>query len=167
MPFTALTGENLQTVAVLLESYADYLRLTRQAGDLTTLWPAAPRGLAGEFAWLARLRGEYGLESHCVVWRAQHERQQDIIEEIQQLHSRGETAWHWPTERGDANLTPCIIALVPFASPAAVRVYKHRIMHGVQRVFGDLPANQLLAFDFAISDEAMFGNLRSVVESLG
>jgi hypothetical protein len=74
MPFTALTAENLQTVAVLLESYADYLRLSVSAGELLKIWPDAPRGLAGEFGWLTRLRTDYGLESRCVVWRAEHAR---------------------------------------------------------------------------------------------
>lgn len=164
MPFTALTAENLQTVAVLLESYADYLRLARQAVELMPLWPDAPRGLAGEFAWLARLRGAYGLQSHCVVWRVAHERQQDVIDDILQLHSRGETAWPWPGQHGDRSRPPCVIALVPFAAPAAVRIYKQRIVHGVQRSFGDLAAEQLHAFDFSIEREAMFGNLRAVVE---
>lgn len=100
MPFTALTAENLQTVAVLLESYADYLRLSVSAGELLKVWPDAPRGLAGEFGWLTRLRTDYGLESRCVVWRAEHARGEEILDGLMELHSaakpRGAGRWRAP-----------------------------------------------------------------------
>jgi hypothetical protein len=45
MPFTALTADNLQTVAVLLESYADYLRLVHQRGRVVGRLARSAAGL--------------------------------------------------------------------------------------------------------------------------
>jgi hypothetical protein len=167
MPFTALTADNLQTVAVLLESYADYLRLSVSAGDLLPVWPHAPRGLAGEFAWLTRLRREYGLESRCVVWRTEHPRATEILAQIMELHTRGETAWRWPIDPKRQEGSPCVVVLVPFSDAAAMRIYKQRIFDGIYRYFGEVDPNQLSAFDFALGHEQSFARLRLLVESAG
>jgi hypothetical protein len=164
MPFTALTTDNLQTIAVLIESYADYLRLSLNASEILVQWPDAPRGLAGEFAWLARLFNEFGLASRCVVWRVQHPREQEMLDEVLQLHSRGETAWRWPPNKKADKLKPCVIALVPFSDAAGVRIYKQRIFDSMDRSFGDLGADQLNAFDFALGRENSFARLRWLVE---
>ena len=164
MPFTALTTDNLQTIAVLVESYADYLRLSLNASDILLQWPDAPRSLTGEFAWLARLFNEFGLASRCVVWRVQHAREQEMLDEVLQLHSRGETAWRLPVDRKGENRKPCVIALVPFSDAAGVRVYKQRIFDAMDRSFGDLGADQLKAFDFALGRENSFARLRWLVE---
>ena len=164
MPFTALTTDNLQTIAVLVESYADYLRLSLNAAEILHQWPHAPRGLAGEFAWLGRLFNEFGLASRCVIWRVRHEREQEMLDEVLQLHSRGETAWRWPQDKTAQNGKPCVIALVPFADAAGVRVYKQRIFDSMDRNFGDLSADQLGAFDFALGRENSFSRLRWLIE---
>lgn len=162
MPFTALNADNLQTIAVLLESYADYLRLSVNASDLMPQWPEAPRGLAGEFGWLNRLRQEFGLSSRCVVWRIRHVREDEMLEQLEQLHSRGETAWRWPPKRGvpQQRSSPCVIALVPFTSAASLRIYKQRIFDSMDRKFGDLGVEQLHAVDFALGRENGFARLR-------
>jgi hypothetical protein len=165
MPFTALTADNLQTVAVLLESYADYLRLSISAGELLAVWPEAPRGLAGEFGWLNRLRLSYGLESRCVVWRTDHVRSREILAEIMELHSRGETAWHWPLDPSRQQGQPCVIVLVPFTDPAGLRVYKQRIFDGIDRHFGEVDPRQLSAFDFELGRPQGFARLRSLAEA--
>ena len=164
MPFTALTTDNLQTIAVLIESYADYLRLSLNASEILSQWPDAPRGLAGEFAWLGRLFNEFGLASRCVVWRVRHARQQEMLDEVLQLHSRGETAWRWPPDRKTDSDKPCVIALVPFSNAAGVRIYKQRIFDGMDRSFGDLGADQLNAFDFSVGGEHSFARLRWLVK---
>ncbi len=164
MPFTALTTDNLQTIAVLIESYADYLRLSLNASEILSQWPNAPRGLAGEFAWLGRLFNEFGLASRCVVWRVHHAREQEMLLEVLELHSRGETAWRWPLDRKTQSGEPCVIALVPFSDAAGVRIYKQRIFDNMDRNFGDLGADQLSAFDFAIGRENSFARLRWLVE---
>ena len=164
MPFTALTTDNLQTIAVLIESYADYLRLSLNASNILSQWPDAPRSLTGEFAWLARLFNEFGLASRCVVWRVQHAREQEMLDEVLQLHSRGETAWRLPVDRKGENHKPCVIALVPFSDAAGVRIYKQRIFDNMDRNFGDLGADQLKAFDFALGRENSFARLRWLVE---
>jgi len=164
MPFTALTADNLQTVAVLLESYADYLRLSVSAGELLQIWPDAPRGLAGEFGWLTRLRTDYGLESRCVVWRAEHAREAEILGSLMELHSRGETAWRWPLPGTHQRGAPCVIALVPFSDAAGVRVYKQRLFDGITQRFGELSPQQLSAFDFPLGREQGFARLRWLVE---
>ncbi|MBX3585206.1 MAG: hypothetical protein KF796_01080 [Ramlibacter sp.] len=165
MPFTALTADNLQTIAVLLESYADYLRLSVSAGELLSIWPEAPRGLAGEFGWLTRLRTDYGLESRCVVWRAEHPRGAEILAELMELHSRGETAWRWPLDATRQRGAPCVIALAPFSDAAAMRVYKQRLLDGITQRFGEMGPQQLSAFDFALGREQGFARLRWLVES--
>ena len=164
MPFTALTTDNLQTIAVLVESYADYLRLSLNASEILSQWPDAPRGLAGEFAWLSRLFNEFSLASRCVVWRVRHAREQEMLGEVLQLHSRGETAWRWPLDRTTQAGDPCVISLVPFSDAAGVRIYKQRIFDSMDRNFGDLGADQLSAFDFAIGRENSFARLRWLVE---
>lgn len=164
MPFTALTTDNLQTIAVLVESYADYLRLSLNASDILHQWPDAPRGLAGEFAWLSRLFNEFGLASRCVVWRVRHAREQEMLGEVLQLHSRGETAWRWPLDSKVQSGKPCVIALVPFTDAAGVRIYKQRIFDSMDRSFGDLGVDQLNAFDFALGRENSFARLRWLVE---
>ena len=164
MPFTALTTDNLQTIAVLVESYSDYLRLSINASEIMHQWPDAPRGMAGEFAWLSRLFNEFGLASRCVVWRVRHAREQEMLDEVLQLHSRGETAWRWPPDRNKQSGKPCVIALVPFSDAAGVRIYKQRIFDSMDRNFGDLGADQLNAFDFALGRENSFARLRWLVE---
>ena len=166
MPFTALTTDNLQTIAVLLESYADYLRLSLNASELMPQWPDAPRGLAGEFGWLSRLRQEFGLSSRCVVWRIRHVRENEMLDQLLQLHSRGETAWRWPPNGvvQQRRSQPCVIALVPFTKAADVRIYKQRILDNMDREFGDLSTEQLHAVDFALGRENGFVRLRWLAE---
>lgn len=166
MPFTALTTDNLQTIAVLLESYADYLRLSLNASELLPQWPDAPRGLAGEFGWLSRLRQEFGLSSRCVVWRIRHVREHEMLDQLQQLHSRGETAWRWPPNGvvQQRRSQPCVIALVPFTEAAGVHIYKQRIFDSMDREFGDLSAEQLHAFDFSLGRDNGFARLRWLAE---
>ena len=169
MPFTALTTDNLQTIAVLLENYADYLRLSLNASELMPQWPEAPRGLAGEFGWLSRLRQEFGLASRCVVWRVRHAREDQMLEHLQQLHSRGETAWRWPPsaslpQQQQQRSPPCVIVLVPFAVAAAISIYKQRIFDSMDQKFGDLGVEQLHAFDFSVGRENGFARLRWLAE---
>ena len=167
MPFTALTTDNLQTIAVLLESYADYLRLSLNATELLPQWPGAPRGLAGEFGWLSRLRQEFGLSSQCVVWRIRHVRVHEMLDQLQQLHTRGETAWRWPPNGMSAQKqrgSPCVIALLPFTEAAGIRIYKQRIFDSMDREFGDLSADQLHAFDFSLGLENGLARLRWLAE---
>ena len=167
MPFTALTTDNLQTIAVLLESYADYLRLSLNASELMPQWPEAPLGLAGEFGWLSRLRQEFGLASRCVVWRVRHARGDQMLEQLQLLHSRGETAWRWPPNASlsQQRSPPCVIALVPFTTVASVNIYKQRIFDSMAAKFGDLGAEQLHAFDFSLGRKNGFTRLRWLAES--
>lgn len=167
MPFTALTTDNLQTIAVLLESYADYLRLSLNASELLPQWPDAPSGLAGELVWLSRLHQEFGLSSRCVVWRIRHVREHEMLDQLQQLHSRGETGWRWPPNGMPAHQQrgqPCVIALVPFTEAAGIRIYKQRIFDNMDRKFGDLSAEQLHVFDFLLGRENDLERLRWRVE---
>ena len=164
MPFTSLTTDNLQTIAVLLESYADYLRLSLSASEILPQWPMSPRGLAGEFAWLNRLSTDIGLSSRCVVWRIRHARQKEMLDYLQQLHSRGETAWRWPVGQSAQRSKPCVIVLVPFTDAAGANLYKQRIFDGMGQSFGGLSADQLSAFDFALGHDKSFTRLRLLVE---
>ncbi len=165
MPFTALTADNLQTVAVLLESYADYLRLSLGGAELLALWPDAPRGLAGDFAWLTRLRTDYGLDSRCVVWHVEHERKREILAEILALHSRGETGWRWPVDPLNTKVPPCVIALVPFSDIAGMRVYRQRLFDAIRQRFGDVDPQQVRMLDFALGPQKSFAYLRQLAES--
>lgn len=164
MPFTALTTDNLQTVAVLLESYADYLRLSLGGVELLAQWPDAPRGLAGDFAWLTRLRTDYGLESRCVVWRVHHEREREILAEILALHSRGETGWRWPVDPADTHGAQCVIALIPFSDVAGMRVYRQRLFDAISQRFGEVDPQQLRVLDFALGPQKSFEHLRELAE---
>lgn len=164
MPFTALNADNLQTVAVLLESYADYLRLLQGSSELLPVWPEAPRGLLSDFAWLTRLRIDYGLESRCIVWHARHAHENEILAEILALHTRGETAWRWPVDRGQLHQPSCVIALVPFSGTSGVRVYKQRLLDAIGQRFGDIGPKQLYGVDFALSNDHSFARLRALVE---
>ena len=87
-----------------------------------------------------------------------------MLDQLQQLHSRGETAWRWPPDKKAENHKPCVIALVPFSDAAGVRIYKQRIFDSMDRSFGDLGPDQLNAFDFALGRENSFARLRWLVE---
>lgn len=164
MPFTALTADNLQTVAVLLESYADYLRLLQGATELLPVWPDAPHGLLGDFGWLTRLQTDYGLESRGVVWQVTHERDKEILAEILALHTRGETAWRWPVDQTQQHDLPCVIALIPFSDATGVRVYKQRVFDALGQRFGDIDLRQVAAVDFALGSKHSFARLRALVK---
>lgn len=164
MPFTALNANNLQTVAVLLESYADYLRLLQGSSDLLPAWPEAPRGLLSDFAWLTRLRTDYGLESRCMVWHAKHAREDEILAEILALHTRGETAWRWPVDQSQLRQPSCVIALIPFSGVSGVRVYKQRLLDAIGQRFGEIGPMQLSGIDFALCNDHSFVRLRALVE---
>ena len=169
MPFTSLNNENLQTIAVLLESYSDYLRLTLQADEIRADWPDAPRSLAGEFAWLNRLRLNFGQPSRCAVWRIRHAQEQEMLDYLNELHSRGETAWRWPVGRVAREGTsgkPCVIALVPFTDETGMRAYTQRIIDSMAKSFPDLSAEQLDLQHFALGQADSFAYLRSVAEGL-
>ena len=164
MPFTSLNNENLQTIAVLLDSYADYLRLTLQANEILVDWPDAPRSLAGEFAWLNRLRLNFGQPSRCAIWRIQHTREQEMLNYLHELHSRGETAWRWPVGRTEAQSKPCVIVLVPFTDEAGMSVYTQRIFDSMAKSFPDLSAEQLDVQDFALGQSDSFAYLRRLAQ---
>ncbi len=164
MPFTAITADNLQTVAVLLDSYADYLRLLLNGSDLLAVWPKAPRGLAGDFSWLTRLRTDYGLESRCVVWRAEDARAPEILDEILALHSRGETAWRWPVDSADTRYPPCVIALVPFSDVTGMRVYRQRLFDAISQRFGETDSKALHVTDFPLGPQSSFERVRRLAE---
>ncbi len=164
MPFTSLTSDNLQTIAVLMESYADYLRLTLQANQLLPDWPDAPRSLAGEFAWLNRLQLSFGQPSRCAVWRIQHGRENEMLEYLLELHSRGESAWRWPVGRQATTSKPCVIALIPFTDENGLRVYSHRIFDAMASGFPDLNAEQLNLQHFALGQEDSFSHLRQMAQ---
>ena len=169
MPFTSLNNENLQTIAVLLESYSDYLRLTLQADEIRADWPDAPRSLAGEFAWLNRLRLNFGQPSRCAVWRIRHAQEQEMLDYLNELHSRGETAWRWPVgrvAREGTSSKPCVIALVPFTDETGMRAYTQRIIDSMAKSFPDLSAEQLDLQHFALGQADSFAYLRSVAEGL-
>ena len=87
-----------------------------------------------------------------------------MLGEVLQLHSRGETAWRWPLDSKVRVGKPCVIALVPFTDAAGLRIYKQRIFDSMDRSFGDLGADQLKAFDFALGRENSFARLRWLVE---
>jgi hypothetical protein len=164
MPFAALTTENLQTIGILLESYADYVRLDRLSADSSGIWPDAPKGLVGEIAWLSRLHQNFDLQSYCVIWRVDHPERVKIINELQQLHMRGEVAWRWPADRNLA--AACVIALVPFAGAAQTLVYKQRILQGITRSFGEVTPTQLHSQDIAVQGSDTLGRLRAAVEGM-
>ena len=164
MPFTAITADNLQTVAVLLDSYADYLRLLLSGSELLAVWPEAPRGLAGDFSWLTRLRTDYGLESRCVVWRAEDARAPEILAEILALHSRGETAWRWPVDLADTRSPPCVIALIPFSDVAGMRVYRQRLFDAISQRFGETDSKALYITDFPLGPQSSFERVRRLAE---
>lgn len=170
MPFTALTSENLQTVAVLLENYADYLRGTDNARELAHEWPAAPPDLAGEFAWLSRMRDEHGLESYCAVWRVRYLEADELLDTIMSLHSRGESAWRWPRadsgqrgQRGQPG-TDCVIALVPFTDHTGFRIYRQRVIDAVLESNESVFPRQLTCTALPLGGEGKFAELRAIVE---
>ncbi len=164
MPFTELNADNLQTVAVLLESYADYLRLLQGSSDLLPVWPEAPRGMQSDFAWLTRLHMDYGMESRCMVWYARHARENEILTEILALHTRGETAWRWPVDQAKLHQPSCVIALIPFSGASGVRVYKQRLLDAIGQRFGEIGPKQLYGVDFALCNDHSFAQLRALVE---
>ena len=89
-----------------------------------------------------------------------------MLDYLQQLHSRGETAWRWPvgSQNQSQRSKPCVIVLVPFTNAAGVNIYKQRIFDGMGQSFGGLSDEQLRAFDFALGNDRAFSRLRLLVE---
>ena len=102
-----------------------------------------------------------------MVWRTEHPRATEILAQIMELHTRGETAWRWPIDPKRQEGSQCVVVLVPFSDAAAMRIYKQRIFDGIYRYFGEVDPNQLSAFDFALGHEQSFARLRLLVESAG
>ena len=92
-----------------------------------------------------------------------------MLEHLQQLHSRGETAWRWPPSAGlpqkQQRSPPCVIVLVPFAVAAGISIYKQRIFDSMDQKFGGLGVEQLHAFDLSVGRENGFARLRWLAES--
>jgi polysaccharide biosynthesis protein PelD len=131
LPFTALNPDNLRNIWVLLQAYAEYLRLSSMSRDHALDWPQAPVALRHEFAWLQRLHLDYGLQSWCVLWRCDDAQAQAVLEHIRMQHASGEMAWLVQHE-GHVMLA----CLLPFAGIAKVKFQQQRIEESIARSFG-------------------------------
>jgi polysaccharide biosynthesis protein PelD len=135
MPFLALNPDNLRTIWVLLQAYAEYLRLSSVARETTRDWPGAPMSLRHEFAWLQRLQLDHGLQSWCVLWRCQSPQALQVLEHIQREHTSGEMAWLL-----QSNGQAVLVSLLAFVGTAQVKIQQQRIQASIARIFaGQLP----------------------------
>jgi hypothetical protein len=137
MPFLALNPDNLRTIWVLLQSYAEYLRLAYVARETTKDWPEAPMSLRHEFAWIQRLQLDHGLQSWCVLWRCQSTQALQVLQHVQREHTAGEMAWLLQ-HNGQAVL----VSLLAFVGTAQVKMQQQRIKDSLARSFaGQLPVD--------------------------
>jgi polysaccharide biosynthesis protein PelD len=137
MPFLALNPDNLRTIWVLLQAYAEYLRLSYMARETTRDWPETPMSLRHEFAWLQRLQLDHGLQSWCVLWRCQSPQALQVLEHIQREHTSGEMAWLMQSHGQTV-----LVSLLAFVGNAQVKIQQQRIQASIARSFaGQLPAD--------------------------
>ncbi len=141
MPLLALTEDNLRKVAVLFDSYGDYLRALRggMAESLPTDWRQAPAELLAECALWIRIGREHGEISHLVVWRVTHP---DLAvcsrawAALSQRHVVSGNAWHWPSER-EGRLPSALVVVLGLADQRALRIYTQRIIDEVAQIADD------------------------------
>jgi polysaccharide biosynthesis protein PelD len=160
MPFMSLNPDNLRNIWVLLQSYTEYLRLSKLALPYTDRWPDSPLELRHEFAWLQRLNIELGLQSWCVVWRCNDPQASLVLEQVRQEHASGEMCWMLHHRNA---LT--LVSLLPFVGIAKVKVQQLRIEKALARSFGaELAQSTLQVVDIPLGQDGAWNTLRERVE---
>jgi polysaccharide biosynthesis protein PelD len=160
MPFLALNPDNLRTIWVLLQSYAEYLRLSHTARDTTRDWPESPMSLRHEFAWLQRLQLDHGMQSWCVLWRCQSAQALQVLEHIQREHTASEMAWLLQSNRHVV-----LVSLLAFVDTAQVKIQEQRMQDSLARSFaGQLPADAAWAEHIWLGSADAWTTLRQRVE---
>ena len=166
MPFMALNPDNLRNIWVLLQSYAEFLRLSKLAQPYSDSWPDSPLELRHEFAWLQRLHLDFGLQSWCVVWRCNDSQgttglqtASQVLEQVRQAHTGGEMCWMLTTPNG---LT--LVSLLSFAGIASVKVQQQRVYKVLERSFDNLQTDKVLtSVDIALGQDNAWTELKRLV----
>lgn len=160
MPFLALQADNLRTVWVITQAYAEYLRSAALAQPLAQLWPQSPMELQHEFAWLQRLNIDTGLQSWAVLWYVRGVQSHEIAECIKQEHSSAEMCWTF--KRGNRLM---VLSLLPFATVQRLTIYKRQIFLVIERNYGELAAKKLVeGYDLSLEQSQTWSQLHQWVE---
>ncbi len=161
MPFMALNPDNLRNIWVLLQSYTEFLRLSKLALPYSDRWPESPLELRHEFAWLQRLHLDFGLQSWCVVWRCSAPQALPVLEQVRQEHIGGEMCWMLRTPHGLA-----LVSLLQFVGIAKVKAQQVRIEKALARGYASvIEGGALTKVDIALGDEAAWDSLKRLVQA--
>ena len=132
MPFLSLTYENLQLLMVLLGYYADGVEHAPATHGIQQLVPACPYPFALDYARLARLRRETGIESSVVALVFDLDEARDaLFEQVVRSRRALDVAWPARSPRQRAMLT-----LMPLSDGQAVSAYLLRIEDMLRAQFG-------------------------------
>lgn len=122
MPFFSLNVENLQMMSVILSYYADNLRSAPLARTVQERLPGMPVQYAEELVRMHLLQRKVDIPSQILVMTFTGELRHVIPTEFLRI-KRG-LDLYWQLEIGG---NPAVAVLMPFASPAALDGFLHRI----------------------------------------
>lgn len=161
MPFMAFNADNLRNIWVLVQGYAEYVRLRKVARPLSAAWPAAPVTLAQEFAWLQRMQQLHGIASQCLVWRARGAHASRVRAVLAELHENGGMAWRMGHGE-EVN----VISLVPFLTAKRSHNYQNTVRQVLLgRVGSGLDLNDVGCIEIALQHRDAWDELHAVVDA--
>ncbi len=131
LPFMAFNADNLRNIGVMVDAYAEFVRLRQLASPLLRQWPHAPDSLVHEFAWLSRMQSRHGIDSGCLIWRASGTDADNMLDAVRGIHSNGNLAW--PLGVGDRRAVVC---LVPFVSVKRLGAHQQLVRESIARRLG-------------------------------
>lgn len=134
MPFFALNEDTLRTMSLLLGLYADSVVVSDQVGQVMTGVRGVTYDFADELVKLMRLRRDFAINSHCVVFQfGAHSERVDMILFATRLRRRFDVQWQFGGGEGQST---GIANLMPLASETAVRGYLERMEAALKDRFG-------------------------------
>lgn len=133
MPFFALRQDTLLMITVMLSAYADGTIAAREVEPLIRRLPGLPVPFAEEFAKLARLQRDFGIDSHIVALICfGHPDRLDIFTQLRRERRVPDVQW------AIESLVECsfVITLMPLAGKAAVDGYLQRLEIQMREIHG-------------------------------
>ncbi len=159
LPFMAFNSDNLRNLGVLVEAYSEYVRLRKFGSPLLSQWPRAPTTLVHEFAWLQRMRRDHGIDSGCLVWRADGPQADVLLDAVRSVHNNGSMAWQL-----GYGATVCLVTLVPFVTARRLTGHQLLVREDVRkRVGGQVEALHLSCTQLTLADSDAWADLRDSV----
>lgn len=148
MPFLAVNQENLQMLSVMLGYYADCVDEAEGMRNFHARFPEVPADFAAEFARLARLQADFGVESYIIAvpFTDDEQGRQSVLN---LSHVRRGLDISWTTQLGNRLW---FVNLMPLANDHAVEGYLLRIEGLLREYLGHDDEWQLASTRISLSD---------------